>query len=57
MKAAADAIEAAEWESDIPPQIKVELEFMFAILDKDKTGKISMEEWKAAGLEEKDFYK
>ena len=57
LKTAADAIQAAEWENEIPPAIKVELEFMFAILDRDKTGKISMEEWKAAGLPEEQFFK
>ena len=29
---------------------------MFAILDQEKTGKISMEEWKAAGLKEGQFF-
>ena len=57
LKTAADAIQAAEWETEIPPAIKVELEFMFAILDKDKTGTIKIEEWKAAALPEEQFYK
>ena len=57
LKQAGEAIEKAEWEDAIPEPIKVELEFMFAIIDHDKTGTISMEEWKAAGLTEEDFYK
>merc|ERR1740130_927917 len=55
LKTAADTIQAAKWEKEIPAEIKVELEMIFAILDGDKTGKISLEEWKKAGLEEDVF--
>ena len=43
-----------------PPDLEpaqVELEFMFAILDANQNGSISLEEWKAAGLTEEQFHK
>ena len=54
--AAAERIQTAEWESEIPAQVHKDLNTVFEIVDTAKNGKLSLEEWTTAGLQEDVFY-
>ena len=55
LHAAADRIQKAEWENEIPAEVHKDLETIFSIVDTTGNGKLSKEEWLAAGLQEEVF--
>merc|ERR1712216_885463 len=55
LHAAADRVQQAEWEGEIPSAVHKDLETIFSIVDTAGNGKLSKEEWVAAGLAEEVF--
>ena len=55
--AASERVQNAEWEDEIPVPVAQDLEMMFAILDKDGIGAITLSTWTSEGLKEDAFYK